>query len=135
MTAATSATMNLPEKSVSWIQDLIQINLDSRDGFKDAAQHLKDEHSTLEAMFRRLGAERDAQAKELQTLVAKNAEKPQKSGSATAAVHRAWMDLRSRASAAASTRFSAKQNGVKITSRPSTKKRLKISRGAAAILF
>ena len=82
MTAATSATMNLPEKSVSWIQGLIQINLDSRDGFKDAAQHLKDEHSTLEAMFRRLGVERDAQAKELQTLVAKNAEKPQKSGSA-----------------------------------------------------
>src|SRR4029077_16013658 len=92
---ATSATMNLPEKSVSWIQDLIQINLDSRDGFKDAAQHLKDEHSTLEAMFRRLGVWRDAQAKELQTLVAKNAEKPQKSGSASAVVHRAWMDLRS----------------------------------------
>src|SRR5450631_357406 len=29
MTVATSATMNLPEKSISWLQDLIQINLDS----------------------------------------------------------------------------------------------------------
>jgi uncharacterized protein (TIGR02284 family) len=91
----TTATMNLPEKSISWLQDLIQINLDSRDGFKGAAEHLKEKHSTLEAMFRQLANERDIQAKELQTLVARNAEKPQKSGSASAAVHRAWMDLRS----------------------------------------
>jgi uncharacterized protein (TIGR02284 family) len=91
----TTAIMNLPEKSISWLQDLIQINLDSRDGFKGAAEHLKEKHSTLEAMFRRLANERDSQAKELQTLVATNAEKPQKSGSASAAVHRAWMDLRS----------------------------------------
>jgi uncharacterized protein (TIGR02284 family) len=91
----TTATMNLPEKSISWLQDLIQINLDSRDGFKGAAEHLKEKHSTLEAIFRRLASERDGQAKELQTLVARNAEKPQKSGSASAAVHRAWMDLRS----------------------------------------
>jgi uncharacterized protein (TIGR02284 family) len=91
----TTATMNLPEKSISWLQDLIQINLDSRDGFKGAAEHLKEKHSTLEAMFRRLASERDSQAKELQTLVTSNAETPQKSGSASAAVHRAWMDLRS----------------------------------------
>jgi uncharacterized protein (TIGR02284 family) len=91
----TTATMNLPEKSVNWLQDLIQINIDSRDGFKGAAEHLKEKHSTLEAMFRGLANERDNQARELQTLVAKNAEKPQKSGSASAAVHRAWMDLRS----------------------------------------
>jgi uncharacterized protein (TIGR02284 family) len=94
MTAA-SATRNLPEKSVSWLQDLIQVNLDSRDGFKGAAEHFKEEHSSLEAMFRRIAVERDGQAKVLQALVAINAEKPQKSGSASAAVHRAWMDLRS----------------------------------------
>jgi uncharacterized protein (TIGR02284 family) len=90
-----TATMNLPGKSINWLQDLIQVNIDSRDGFKDAAEHLKENHSTLEAMFRRLSNERADQADELQAMVAHNATTPTKSGSVSAAAHRAWMDMRS----------------------------------------
>jgi uncharacterized protein (TIGR02284 family) len=91
----STATMNLPKKSVDWLQDLIQINLDSRDGFKEAAENLKENHSSLEVMFRQIANERSAQANELQSVVASNATKPEKSGSVAAAAHRAWMDLRS----------------------------------------
>lgn len=90
-----TSTMKLPQKSIDWLQDLIQINIDSRDGFKDAADQLKDKHSNLESLFRTLSGERSAQARELQALVAANSERPTQDGSMSAAAHRAWMDLRS----------------------------------------
>ena len=90
-----TVTLKLPEKSINWLQDLIQVNLDSRDGFKDAADHLREKKSGLEMFFRELEHERAAQARELQDLVANNAEKPTKSGSVAAAAHRTWMDIRS----------------------------------------
>jgi hypothetical protein len=37
----TANTLNLPEKSIDWLQDLIQLNIDSRDGFKEAADELE----------------------------------------------------------------------------------------------
>jgi uncharacterized protein (TIGR02284 family) len=89
-----TSTMNLPEKSIKWLQDLIQANIDSRDGFKDAAQNLKDKDARIEALFCHLARERGDQAAELQGMVARNAEKPARSGSVSAAAHRAWMDLR-----------------------------------------
>ena len=64
-----TVTRTLPEKSIKWLQDLIQVNLDSRDGFNEAA--------------------------ELQAIVANYAEEePTDSGSVAAAAHRAWMDIR-----------------------------------------
>jgi uncharacterized protein (TIGR02284 family) len=42
-----------------------------------------------------MAAERAAQASELQSMVASNAEQPERSGSVSAAAHRAWMDIRS----------------------------------------
>ena len=89
-----TATMNLPEKSIDWLQDLIQINIDSRDGFKEAADNLKSENSSLVSMFRELSNDRAAQATELQAMVASNAEEPTKAGSMAASVHRTWMDIR-----------------------------------------
>lgn len=89
----TTGTSQLPEKSIDWLQDLTQLNIDSRDGFKEAAEGLKG--NRLEAIFRQYANERDSQAKQLQSIVAKNAETPEKSGSVAAAAHRTWMDLRS----------------------------------------
>ena len=83
----------LPEKSIDWLQDLIQLNIDSRDGFKEAADGLKG--NRLESLFRGYANERGAQASQLQSLVASNAETPERSGSVAAAAHRTWMDLRS----------------------------------------
>src|SRR5262245_61959677 len=88
-------TRNLPEKSIKWLQDLIQVNLDSRDGFKEAADNLKAKDPTLVTMFRTLSSQRAQQASELKALVASNSdETPTDSGSAAAAAHRAWMDIR-----------------------------------------
>ena len=90
----TATISNLPEKSVKWLQDLIQVNLDSRDGFQEAADNLKAKDASLVNYFREVSSQRASQAKELQSLVAANDEKPTKSGSAAAAAHRTWMDIR-----------------------------------------
>ncbi|MBL9090383.1 MAG: PA2169 family four-helix-bundle protein [Planctomycetaceae bacterium] len=85
---------NLSEKTIDWLQDLIEINLDSSKGFAEAADNLEKDDRGIEAMFRNLSRERAAQAQELQAMVAANREKPTKSGSVAAAAHRTWMDLR-----------------------------------------
>ena len=85
----------LSQKSIDWLQSLIQINIDSRDGFKEAADNLKDSNPTLSNRFCQWSAARDAQANELQTMVSSNAEEPTESGSFSAAAHRTWMDIRS----------------------------------------
>ena len=90
----STATLYLPAKSINWLQDLIQVNIDSRDGFQDAVDNLEDQHSSLAVLFRHVSRERDAQAHELQAMVAQNAEQPAKSGSVAAAAHRTWMDIR-----------------------------------------
>lgn len=90
---ATTLT-HLPQKSLDWLQSLIEVNIDSRDGFREAADNLKETNPTLEAEFRQLAMQRDRQASELQDMVEHNAEKPKQSGSFTAAAHRTWMDLR-----------------------------------------
>lgn len=89
-----TTTTKLPEKSVNWLQDLIQVNIDSRDGFKEAADNLQKDHASLAAVFRNLSSDRGQQAAELQAMVAVEGESPTKSGSVTAAAHRGWMDLR-----------------------------------------
>jgi uncharacterized protein (TIGR02284 family) len=94
MSTVLNSTQNLPKKSIDWLQDLIQINIDSHEGFKEAAENLKGKNPAIESMFRNLSVERDGQARELQAIVAANAEKPEKSGSVAAAAHRTWMDLR-----------------------------------------
>jgi len=85
----------LSQKSIDWLQSLIQLNIDSRDGFKEAADNLKDPNPTLSNRFYQWSSNRDAQANELQTMVASNAETPTSSGSFAAAAHRTWMDIRS----------------------------------------
>jgi uncharacterized protein (TIGR02284 family) len=88
----TNTKTALRAETVLALQDLIQVNIDSRDGFNDAAEHVED--VTLAAIFQELSSQRNDQISELRTLVAANAEEPNASGSAAAAVHRGWMDLR-----------------------------------------
>lgn len=89
------STHTLSQKSIDWLQSLIQINIDSRDGFKEAAENLKESNPTLANRFCQWASDREAQANELQTLVAGNAEEPTSSGTFAAAAHRTWMDIRS----------------------------------------
>lgn len=91
---AMPTATNLPEKSIDWLQDLIQLNIDSRDGFQEAADDLKTKGGSLASLFRDFAMERAGQARELQSVVSANAEMPEKSGSVAAATHRTWMNLR-----------------------------------------
>lgn len=94
MAIPASSTI-LSQKSIEWLQSLTQINIDSRDGFKEAADNLQDSNPTLAGRFRQWSSARDQQAHELQMMVASNAESPTTSGSISAAAHRTWMDIRS----------------------------------------
>jgi uncharacterized protein (TIGR02284 family) len=83
---------SLNKATVDKLQELIQVNIDSHDGFNDAASN--SEEMTISSLFRELAAQRQQQAAELRTLVAANFEEPDSEGSYAAAAHRAWMDLR-----------------------------------------
>lgn len=91
----TQTKCNLPQTSIDYLQDIIGVNIDSRDGFREAAANLQKNHASyLFNLFTKLANERDAQARELQALVSCNAEEPTDSGSIAAAAHRTWMDFR-----------------------------------------
>jgi uncharacterized protein (TIGR02284 family) len=83
----------LTKETINCLNDLIQVNIDSRDGFRDAAENV--ENLTISSLFTELSNQRNDQASELRSLVTANAQEPTDSGSFAAAAHRAWMDLRS----------------------------------------
>jgi uncharacterized protein (TIGR02284 family) len=89
---AVDTKQTLSVDTVSQLQDLIQANVDSRDGFRQAAQAVED--LTLRSAFEQLAEDRDFQADELARFVSWNQEVPRREGSVTAAVHRIWMNIR-----------------------------------------
>lgn len=91
---ATETKSNLNETTVKSVQDLIQMNIDSRDGFRYAAEKLQDSHAQLAANFRKFSDCRDVNATELQGLVLMNGEEPENRGSSAASLHRTWMSIR-----------------------------------------
>lgn len=82
----------LTPNMINELQELIQINVDSRDGFRHASEATND--LTLQSAFEQLAIDRDAQADELARFVAWSGETPRREGSLSATVHRAWMTLR-----------------------------------------
>jgi uncharacterized protein (TIGR02284 family) len=90
-----SVEMNiaLDKATLSIIQELIQINLDSRDGLREAASNIN-KQSVVE-LFQDIARDRETQAAELSQLVTASGERPQNTGSAMAAAHRVWIDVRS----------------------------------------
>jgi uncharacterized protein (TIGR02284 family) len=82
----------LTPKMISQLQELIQVNIDSRDGFRHASEVTDD--LTLQSAFEQIAIDRDAQADELARFVAWSGEYPRRDGSIAAAVHRARMTIR-----------------------------------------
>jgi uncharacterized protein (TIGR02284 family) len=74
------------------LQDLIRVNIDSCEGFRDAAEHVHD--ASLKNLFLMRASERERQAEELKTYVELNQEEPVDEGSFAAKVHRVWMNVR-----------------------------------------
>jgi uncharacterized protein (TIGR02284 family) len=80
------------EKTVSTLNSLIQVTLDSMKGYQDAA---KDAESTQFAtMFAEFARDRSAAATELQAEVRRLGGDPESDSSCLAAAHRTFMDLK-----------------------------------------
>jgi len=79
--------------AISVLENLIETSKDGQKGYKDAAEHAK--RTDLKTYFMEQSAERGRFALELQAELAKLG-KPEKkvSGSAGAAMHRAWIDTK-----------------------------------------
>lgn len=90
MNLETKTTLN--DSTISGLQKLIRYNIDSYDGFREAAEEVED--SALASLFRELGGERAQMATELQKHVEKNDQDAENDGSMMAAVHRAWINVR-----------------------------------------
>lgn len=90
MTTETKVTLR--DATIEGLQQLIQMNTDSRDGFQEVAD--KTEDIAVANLFRKLACQRDDQASELQAVVFLNCEEPRDSGSLSAAAHRLLIDIR-----------------------------------------
>lgn len=89
---AVETRSTLTSETISTLNELIQINIDSRDGFRHAAKEIED--LSISEFFARAADDRERQADELTAFVEYNGEEADRSGSFAAAVHRAWINIR-----------------------------------------
>jgi uncharacterized protein (TIGR02284 family) len=78
--------------AVATLNDLIQTCRDSENGFRTAAEAVKDSH--VKALFERFARQRGEMARELQEQVRKIGANPETSGSTSGALHRGWMNIK-----------------------------------------
>jgi uncharacterized protein (TIGR02284 family) len=79
--------------AISVVEHLIETNKDGQKGYQDAAQHVK--RSDLKTYFNEQSLERARFASELDAELARLGKPDKKvSGSASAAMHRAWIDTK-----------------------------------------
>lgn len=83
----------MSEQAVSTLNDLIETLKDGKNGFETAANDVKD--ARVKAVFQEFAQQRSQLATELQSEVRKLGGDPEKSGSASASMHRGWMNIKS----------------------------------------
>jgi uncharacterized protein (TIGR02284 family) len=88
---------NLPAETLDKLQDLLRVNIDSENGFRDAAEQVED--VALRRIFRQFADERQNNSAELKQFVEFNGENAAEDGTVMAALHRTWMDLKAAVSA------------------------------------
>jgi len=86
------ATYNLDDKAVDVLQDLLSINIDSQKGFEEAAENTKDPE--LRNIFQDFSQRRSHNAAELRQAISSAGREPTTHGSASAAIHRWWIDAK-----------------------------------------
>lgn len=86
--------VDLKPETVEKLQDLIRANIDAYDGLRESAEEIDDQ--SIATLFREIADERSNFASELQDYVAWNGEDAVEDGSFAAAVHRAWINVRSK---------------------------------------
>lgn len=77
---------------LSAVNELIETDKDGEQGFKTAAEKVKD--PSLKTLFSKYSAQRATYAQELQSAVAAMGEKPAESGHITGTLHRGWINLK-----------------------------------------
>lgn len=87
MAVETKADLN--KSTIEGLQELIQMNIDSSQGFEHVADRVK--LDALRIAFHEISEERQRQADELSAYVAVNHETPNRKGSFAAALHRSWI--------------------------------------------
>ena len=83
----------MANEAVSTLNDLIETLKDGKNGFETAAGDVKD--ARVKSVFQEFARQRSQFAGELQAEVSRLGGEPEKSGSAAAAVHRGWINLKS----------------------------------------
>src|SRR5579864_4233572 len=83
----------MAQDTVSTLNNLIETLEDGRKGFETAASNVKD--ASVKSTFTEFAQQRARLAGELQSEVQKLGGDAKTGGSASAAVHRGWMDLKS----------------------------------------
>ncbi len=92
MSLETTTTLN--QETISHLQTLARLNIDSRDGFQYAAGKLPPEDATIRQLFLDAASQREALAQELNRYVDINDSSTVESGSVAASLHRSLMALR-----------------------------------------
>lgn len=82
----------LREETLEKLQDLIEVNIDSCEGFTTASDQVNED--ALANLFAQLAQDRAGFAAELQDYVRLNDETPDDDASATGAAHRLWLQVR-----------------------------------------
>ncbi|MFY9554600.1 MAG: PA2169 family four-helix-bundle protein [Blastocatellia bacterium] len=80
------------KKVISTLNELIETCRDGLDGFKEAAENVK--NPELKSFFNEAATERAYCVQELQTEVRGLGGEAEKSGSTAGAIHRVWMDIK-----------------------------------------
>jgi uncharacterized protein (TIGR02284 family) len=80
------------DKAISCLNNLIETNRDGQNGFKEAAENVK--NSELKSFFNQASLDRARFVGELQQEVRRLGGDPENTGSTSAALHRVWIDLK-----------------------------------------
>lgn len=81
------------DNTISVLNNLIEVNKDGQEGFKQAAEGIED--SSLKSMFYEIGQQRAQNAGELQALVRDLGGDPETTSSTAGALHRSWINVKS----------------------------------------
>jgi uncharacterized protein (TIGR02284 family) len=81
------------DKAISTLNELIETCRNGEEGFREAAEHVKD--GELAGLFAQYADQRARFAGELESEVLRLGAEPETSGTLPGAAHRAWIELRS----------------------------------------
>ncbi|MGY0036006.1 ferritin-like domain-containing protein [Pedobacter sp. NJ-S-72] len=87
--------MSVTEKSISILNDLIEVNNDRVAGFEKAIADINDENIDLKAIFQGYSTQSRKFSQELTAIVAGYGEEVETGNSVAGTLHRAWIDVKS----------------------------------------